>query len=367
MLDMLPSSSHHGKASPRSDPVASTPNGTKRIPASLMKMRRESLANIGKYKMPTIEASALPDNSLVGMSTKGTRLSIGIGSLPSAFQDLSSTVSALVTPKKLTRQSLQESLGQASSHLKKNIHIDLSARDEADSPVQRTSGGSCSGSLVRSFTTTATTQEMDTLLKSGLVTPRRSGRLMNSSHHKRVANLKLRSKTNDGAGDPNTPITPEPTRRVARRTKSADDNAFNALVTPRCTARKSVVAASAWSSTTAQQQASNRMDILATPSRRSSKALIFTKPACPELNVTQSSLTSDDDHSFACESTVPVHKAPPTTTWLCTCGEDNERGCNFCGMCGTRQRWECADCSFANKCKFVFCGMCGIPKKTANQ
>jgi hypothetical protein len=367
MLDMATSASEHG-----------TPS--KRIPSSLATMRRQSLANRGKYKLPNVEAGALPENSLVGMAAHG-RLSIGVGSLPSSLQDLGSAVSALVTPKKvdnkLTSQALQESLDQASSHLKKKGDLGLPAYG-SHSP-----GGSCTG-LVRSFTTNATTQEMDSLLKSGLVTPRRTGRrsislrtytagttdggLFNSTHHKKVA--RLRSKADDG-GTNNEPSdaadhsTPESCRRI-RRVKSEDENAGNAFLTPRRTARKS---AGARLTKIAQQHASNRMDILATPARKGSKSLVLLKPSCSEFHSPCSSASSvlDDVQSFACESII-VKEAPASKkTWLCTCGEENEGGCKFCGMCGTKHRWECANCNYANKCKFQFCGMCGIPKKTASQ
>jgi len=116
----------------------------KRIPASLMKMRRESLQVSGKYKLPAMDEGELPYNSLLvnlasrpptrGAGADAGTITTGISAIsksPSAvvasFLSNSangnktasqSMVAAFCTPKRTTAKSLQTALAQASSHLK---------------------------------------------------------------------------------------------------------------------------------------------------------------------------------------------------------------------------------------------------------
>jgi len=260
---MLDVAANHSASKPPTPPKS----GGKRIPASLMKMRRESLVATGKYQLPKIEAGALPDNSLFSMTSK------------------------------LKSQTMDA---------------------------------------------TATSKDMDTLIRSGLATPRRTRRSFviptdTTAQSKRFSKLKsLNIKTsssncNDSLAfnssnhsDSNATETPRSTRRMARpnRSKSSDDAVQS---TPRRAARK------------------------------------------PSVRRTSSIKERDEISSSSDDTPVPMAPNTAASSWKCTCGEEQGTDCRFCGMCGTTQRWECADCSYANKCKFRFCGMCGIPKTVKGQ
>ncbi|CAB9505652.1 expressed unknown protein [Seminavis robusta] len=340
MLDLFSSSSAHGS------PSDGRKNGTqKRIPASLMEMRRESLATSGKYKLPTIEVGEI-DNSLFGMTQQG-RNTLGNNTH-------SSTVDALVTPRRQGPKSIKLALDQATSFLQRHsspLLADLENEID-DSPRQQSSGGSLRGSR----TTTDGATDMQSLMRTGLATPRRTEQRslavkpdallmpsVSSNHSKRVS--KMRSKSGDGSSPHSNGS--ERRRRPVRRSKSVDGDHV-ALATPRRGSRKPTV----------RKPGSSR-------SRRPEE-----EPVVDVVDSSNNTSASSWD-SFANGSTTGnssnIQKKCQPKEWLCTCGETNEGEQNFCGMCGSSQRWECSDCDFKNKCKFRFCGMCGIAKKAKGE
>lgn len=350
MLDPATSSPslHRSKtASPRSAGSVG-----KRIPKSLLKMRRASLASSGKYKLPTVEASALPDNSLAGMATK-FRTSSSSGGLPS-----------FCTPMRKTNKTLKVCLDQATGILSKpDLGLDLAGlaapvKDAFNSEnrkdfFKRTRSVDLGGD---NYTGGLTSSDMDALMRSGLATPRRTRRSIRlpadttttaSTSSKRVVS-KSKNKTDplgsSSSHDTLVEQTPRSSssRRMMRRAKSQQE----------------VSAPS-----TRRSRRSSRHQQGPPPTRRMSGSTSSRRCRTEDIMLDGSGRSHSARSSSDGSDQTPVPVAPPIAShWTCACGEENTQECKFCGMCGAKQRWECAGCGFANKCKFKFCGMCGIVK-----
>jgi len=271
MIDM---NSLTAQSPAREAQVPSTPTSrnSKRIPASLMKMRRESLAAGGKYKMPTMAAigAPLPDNTLTGMakqardgglgsalhnnnndldsgsthsatggSTVASRAAAALGDFTS-HSTTSAVSSVFCTPKRTTPRLLSSASLISKTNSATNMNsLPLGDGSDRGSSSARglhrnhtfttPSSGANMGGLYHkknadtddeedlepagaSTRSRLTASDMDALTRSGLATPRRAGRrgtVSAASTSGRLARVS-RTKSSDG---PITPIRQTSLRR----------------------------------------------------------------------------------------------------------------------------------------------------------
>ena len=202
-------------------------------------------------------------------------------------------------------------------------------------------------------------RDMDRLMHTGLATPRRTSRrsiVMDSSNSSRPTLAQQHPAVKS--------TTPTPVRRV-RRSKTLSD-VDHVLCTPKRSSRK-VQLSKASLPARAKSESYTKKKVLPA----SLANLDDDKMDADASTTSASTLTTNDTPTPAQIIDITSKDTPDpspivlsTAPWTCTCGEkDNGGDCPFCGMCGSKQRWECADCSYAsNKCKFKFCAMCGTVK-----